>query len=71
MSGKYLETTSPSEHLDNYAIHMALNPDHDALKCKLFRITLGEHARTWYINLPKGSIGSFVDLKEKISSSVR
>ena len=43
---KYLGTTSPSEHLDNYVVHMALNPDHNALKCKLFGITLGEHART-------------------------
>ncbi|KAL5555505.1 hypothetical protein UlMin_037741 [Ulmus minor] len=62
---RYLGITSPSEHLDNYAVHMSLNPDHDALKCKLFGITLGEHARTWYINLPKGSIRSFAELKEK------
>ena len=47
-------------------MHMALNPNHDALKCKLFGITLGEHARTWYINLPKGSIRSFAELKEKL-----
>ena len=65
MAGKNLGTTSPSEHLDNYAVHMALNPDHDALKCKLFGITLGEYARTWYINLPKGSIKSFAELREK------
>ena len=65
MLGKYLGTTSPSAHLDNYAIHMALNPLHDTLKCKLFGITLGEHARTWYIKLPNGSIGRFADLKEK------
>ena len=64
MAGKNLGTTSPLEHLDNYAFHIALNPDHDALKCKLFGITLGEHARTWYINLPKGSIESFVELRE-------
>ena len=38
---KYLGTTRPSEHLDNYDVHMALNPDHDTLKCKLFGITLG------------------------------
>ena len=56
MVGKYLGTTSPSEHLDNYAVHMALNPNHDALKCKLFQITLVEHARTWYINLPKSGV---------------
>ena len=36
---KYLGTTSPSKHLDNYAVHMALNVDYDALKCKLFGIT--------------------------------
>ncbi|KAL5558557.1 hypothetical protein UlMin_034768 [Ulmus minor] len=65
---RYLGTTSPSEHLDNYAVHMSLNPDHDALKCKLFGITLGEHARTWYINLPKGSIRSFAELKEKFQA---
>ena len=65
MSGKYLGTTSPSELLKNYSIHMALNPDHDTLKFKSFGITLGEHARTWYINLPKGSFESFANLKEK------
>ena len=57
-------TKSPSKHLDNYAVYMALNLDHDTLKCKLFRVTLGEHARTCYVNLPKGSIGSFAELKE-------
>ena len=41
---KYLGTTSPTEHLENYAVHMALNPDHDTLKCELFGITLGEYA---------------------------
>lgn len=29
---RYLGTTSPSEHLDNYVVHMSLNSDHDALK---------------------------------------
>ena len=43
----------------------SLNPDHNALKCKLFGITLGKHARTWYVNLSKGSIRSFAELKEK------
>ena len=49
VSGKYLGMTSPFEHLFNYIVHMALNPDHDVLKYKLFGITLGEHARTWYV----------------------
>ena len=65
VSNRYLGTTSPSEHLDNYDVYMSLNPDHDALKCKLFKITLGEHARTWYVNLPKELISSFTKLKEK------
>ena len=46
MANLYLGASSPSEHLDNYVVHMALNPNHDALKCKLFSITLGNHART-------------------------
>ena len=49
-------------------MHMALNPNHDALKCRLFRITLGSHARTWYVNLPQGSIGSFSQLTEKFTA---
>ena len=44
MESLYLGTTSPFEHLDNYVMHMALNPNHDALKCRLFEITLGQHA---------------------------
>ncbi|KAL5573156.1 hypothetical protein UlMin_022753 [Ulmus minor] len=47
---------------------MALNPNHDALKCRLFGITLGSHARTWYVNLPQGSIGSFSQLADKFTS---
>ena len=58
LASKYLGITSSYEHLDNYAIHMSLNLDHDALKCKLFGITLEEHTHTWYVNLPKISIGS-------------
>ena len=68
MASLYLGMSSPSEHLDNYAVHMALNPNHDALKCRLFGITLGNHARTWYVNLPQGSIGSFSQLAEKFTS---
>ena len=59
MVSLYLGTSSPLEHLDNYAVHMALNPNHDALKCRFFGITLGNHARTWYVNLPQGSIENF------------
>ena len=68
MASLYLGTSSPSEHLENYAVHMALNPNHDVLKCRLFGITLGNHARTWYVNLPQGSIGSFSPLAEKFTS---
>ena len=67
---RYLGPTSPSEHLDNYVVHMSLNPDHDTLKCKLFGITLGKHARTWYVNLPKGSIRSLSELKREIPGPV-
>ena len=59
MASLYLGTSSPFEHLENYAVHMTLNPNHDALKCKLFSITLGNHAWTWYVNLSQGSIESF------------
>ena len=59
MTNLYLGAFSPSKHLDNYVVHMALNPNHDALKCRLFGITLGNHAQTWYVNLSQGSIGSF------------
>ena len=68
MANLYLGTSSPSDHLENYALHMALNPNHDTLKCRLFRITLRHHAQTWYVNLPQGSIGSFTQLAEKFTS---
>ena len=41
MASLYLGTTILSEHLDYYVMHMALNPNHDALKWRLFEITLG------------------------------
>ena len=56
MANLYFGTTSPSKLLDNYAVYMALNPNHDALKYIFFRITSGQHAQTWYANLPQGSI---------------
>ena len=65
MASLYLGASSLSDHLENYAVHMALNPNHDALKCRLFGITLGNHAPTWYVNLPQGLIGSFSQLAEK------
>ena len=51
MSNLYLGPSSLSEHLDNYVVHIVLNPNHDVLKCRLFGITLEDHARTWYVNL--------------------
>ena len=64
----YLGTTIPSEHLDNYAVHMAPNLNHDVLKCKLFGITLRQHTQTWYVNLPHGSVGSFPELTKKFTT---
>ena len=68
MTNLYLGASSMYEHLDNYAVHMALNHNHDVLKYKLFRITLGNYARTWCVNLPQGSIGSFFQLAEKFTT---
>ena len=68
MTNLYLGASSPSEHLDNYTVHMDLNPNHDVLKCRLFRITLGNYAQTWYVNLSQGSIGSFSQLAEKFTA---
>ena len=65
MGSLYLGTTSLFEHLDNFVVHMALNPNHDVLKYRLFEITLGQHARTWYVNLPQSSIRGFSELVEK------
>ena len=56
---------SPTKHLDIYIVHVALNPNHNALKCRLFGITLGEYTRAWFVNLPKWFIRSFVDLSTK------
>ena len=68
MKNLYLGTFSPSEHLDKYVMHMDVNPNHDAFKCRLFGITLGNHAWTWYVNLSQGSIGSFTQLAKKFTA---
>ena len=65
MASLYLGTTSLSEHLDNYAMHMAFNPNRDVLNCRLFGITLAQHTRTWYVNLSQGLVESFFELAEK------
>lgn len=68
MSGLYMGMTNLNEYLDSYSVHMALNPNHDALKCRLFGITLGQHARTWYVNQLQRLIGSFAQLAEKFTA---
>ena len=65
MSGNYFGTTSQTEHLDNYVVHMALNPDHECAQVKLFEITFEKYAQIWYVNLSKGSMKSFSELAKK------
>jgi hypothetical protein len=57
--------SDPSEHLMVVGTQTAIIGTTDHLKCKLLSGTLKEAALRWYMNLPKHSIESWVDLQRK------
>jgi hypothetical protein len=55
----------PTEHLDNYKMHMDLQGTPREMACQAFSLTLSSSARDWFRKLPPSSITCFDDLERK------
>ncbi|TXG48797.1 hypothetical protein EZV62_024672 [Acer yangbiense] len=62
-------TGDPEDHLDTYLDWMNMQGASDAVKCRIFPLTLSGDARTWYGNLKRQSISSFHELSKEFRSS--
>ncbi|KAL6562434.1 Nucleic acid dioxygenase ALKBH1 [Orobanche gracilis] len=58
----YNGETDPNAHLGHYNSWMDLHGSHDAIRCRMFSLTLGERAQRWYRSLPHHSIQSWAQL---------
>jgi hypothetical protein len=61
----YTGIEDPTEHLDNYKMHMDLNGTPQEMACRAFPLTLSGSARDWFRKLPPNSITCFDDLGQK------
>ncbi|KAL5754083.1 hypothetical protein ACOSP7_022303 [Xanthoceras sorbifolium] len=61
----YNGTGDPDDHLDTYLDWMNMQGASDALKCKIFPLTLIGDARTWISGLRRQSISSFAELQRE------
>ncbi|KAL5846254.1 hypothetical protein ACOSQ3_009778 [Xanthoceras sorbifolium] len=64
----YNGTGDPDDHLDTYLDWMNMQGASDALKCKIFSLTLIGDARTWISGLRRQSISSFAELQREFRS---
>ena len=62
-------TGDPEDHLDTYLDWMNMQSASDAVKCKIFPLTLSGDAKTWYGNLKRQSLSSFHELSKEFRSS--
>ncbi|CAA0825677.1 Unknown protein, partial [Striga hermonthica] len=60
--GMYDGTSDPDAHLGHYTSWMDLHGASDALRCRMFSLTLGPRAQKWYYTLPPHSIWKWQQL---------
>jgi hypothetical protein len=61
----YTGIEDPTEHLDNYKMHMDLQGTPQEMACQAFPLTLSGSARDWFRKLPPSSVTCFDDLGRK------
>ncbi|CAA0842954.1 Unknown protein, partial [Striga hermonthica] len=61
--GFYDGTSDPNTHLGLYTSWMDLHGAPDALRCRMFSLTLGEKAQRWYHSLAPHSVARWSQLK--------
>ncbi|KAL6501257.1 hypothetical protein OROHE_024904 [Orobanche hederae] len=58
----YNGETDPNAHLGHYNSWMDLHGSSDAIRCRMFSLTLGERAQRWYRSLPHHSVQTWAHL---------
>ncbi|CAA0839572.1 Unknown protein, partial [Striga hermonthica] len=66
--GLYDGTSDPDAHLGHYTSWMDLHGATDALRCRMFSLTLGPRAQKWYYSLPAQFIRRWVQLRSVFRS---
>ncbi|CAA0828999.1 Unknown protein, partial [Striga hermonthica] len=66
--GMYDGTSDPYAHLGHYTSWMDLHGASDALRCRMFSLTLGPRAQKWYYTLPPHSIWKWQQLRAAFRS---
>ncbi|CAA0806638.1 Unknown protein, partial [Striga hermonthica] len=66
--GLYDGTSDPDSHLGHYTSWMDLHGASDALRCRMFPLTLGPRAQKWYHSLPPHSIWKWQQLRSTFRS---
>ncbi|KAK0600275.1 hypothetical protein LWI29_013285 [Acer saccharum] len=61
-------TGDPDDHLDSYLDWMNMQGAFNAVKCRVFPMTLSGDARTWYGSLKRQNISSFNELSKEFCS---
>jgi hypothetical protein len=61
----YTGIEDPTEHLDNYKMHMDIQGTPQEMACRAFPLTLSGSARDWFRKLPPSSITCFDDFGRK------
>ncbi|KAL5834956.1 hypothetical protein ACOSQ4_014453 [Xanthoceras sorbifolium] len=64
----YNGTGDPDDHLDTYLDWINMQGASDALKCKIFPLTLVGDARIWISGIQRQSISSFAKLQREFRS---
>ncbi|CAA0807137.1 Unknown protein, partial [Striga hermonthica] len=64
----YDGTSDPDSHLGHYTSWMDLHGASDALRCRMFSLTLGPRAKKWYHSLPPHSIWKWQQLRSAFRS---
>ncbi|CAA0813285.1 Unknown protein, partial [Striga hermonthica] len=66
--GLYDGTSDPDSHLGHYTSWMDLHGASDALRCRMFSLTLGPRAQKWYHSLPPHLIWKWQQLRSAFRS---
>ncbi|GER28787.1 gag-pol polyprotein [Striga asiatica] len=66
--GLYYGTADPDAHFGHYTSWMDLHGADDALRCRMFSLTLGPKAQKWYYSLPAESIQYWHQLRSAFKS---
>ncbi|CAA0806637.1 Unknown protein, partial [Striga hermonthica] len=66
--GLYDGTSDPDADLGHYTSRMDLHGASDALRCRMFSLTLGPRAQKWYYALPSHSIWKWQQLRTAFQS---